>query len=146
MSIEAWKKSDELDPSREIIDNKLVRHCGVTRIASGKPTPFQRFLDEVPDPISMNDDEFRKTVKKLFYIPRICNKQTRGFFSKNDDVILDSWNDSCRRYFESNFAKKLIEVSLTDENRSILVPFIENMRTFLLREHCKDQPSFVTLW
>ena len=146
MSGKEWRKPDNSDASREIIDNKIVRHCGVTRLASGKRTPFQKFLDEAPDLASTNDDKFQKIAKKLFFIPRIRSELSCGFFSKNDDVILDAWNDSCRRYFESIFAKKLIDYSLTEANRSLLVPLIDNMQTFLLREHSKDQPGFVDLW
>lgn len=109
------KNGAKFDPQNskglETVDDNIVRHTGMHRLASKEPTPFQLLLNTI------KENNYKLTKKQLdVLIDKILRLPTnediaQGMFSPDDGDIIDAYNDNCRRFFDSILTKKILNIS-----------------------------------
>ncbi len=135
------------DPSNmngmEVIDANIVRHVGMTRIASENKTDFQILLEASPGKTENGDTDL---IDQLFDIPTLRKKKSDRLRHSTDQAILDANNDNFKRFFESLLAKKLLTHVLNSEYIKEISLFIKELTTFFSKEYKQYNPDFLNLW
>lgn len=68
----SYEKADIKKQEMEVIDNNIVRHIGMTRIASRKPTPFQNLLDLIAEgKFIIENAQIKSFTALVFNIPSL---------------------------------------------------------------------------
>lgn len=134
-------KNDEIKDTYEIIDENIVRHFEMTRIQSKSKTDFQKLLGKIANEVIPDD-----LASQLFCKFPLIRPNQSLFFSNDDKVIIDAYNDTYRRVFESIFAKKILSFYLNSLQFDKLEQLINELLLFLKREHGIFNKKFLDSW
>lgn len=132
-------KVSELEEGLEVVDDNVVRPQGMTRYASENPTAFQKLLDR----IIANKFKLKGNESELvFNMPSM--QQPASMFSSNDETILDAYNDTRRRFFESILAKKIIGAMPIATTQ--LGHLVSDMKHFFESYYCQHYIKYGDNW
>ncbi|WP_298626262.1 hypothetical protein [uncultured Legionella sp.] len=122
----------------EAIDNNIVRYIGMHRLPSRKKTPFQELLDTIiKNNYELTEAQFTELFTNILSTPSLQNDEK--MFSSDDSDIIDAYNDNSRRYFESLWARKIIDF-FEAQNSASLKTFIIEMKAFLISQYTREHP------
>lgn len=132
----------------EVIDENVVRHAGMTRIKSKNKTAFQRLLTDIANNnYSISDEKFKAIAEHLLYIPPLKERGKLQMFSNDDSVIIDAYNDTTKRHFDSFFAKKILIFLLNSKQYApSLSLLIQEITNFYTEEYKTHSPEFLVKW
>lgn len=132
----------------EVIDDNIVRPKGMCRLQSKNKTAFQQLLIEIHHKdYLISVEQFKSLSIQLLQIPSLSQRGKITLFSHDDALIIDAYNDSAKRHFDSLFAKKiLIYIANSKKYASSLSLLIQELTHFYTEEYKTHSPDFLKKW